>query len=123
MTAQTTYQQQNASVTTIIEQGRRSKEITIKMTQMNKDIQNLLQPEILQNIKTELGEYAHKTIALHQLPNNNLILVIMEAGVKEELTKYSNEWLEKAIPGTTIYKKIYPVIVHSIDRKTVDTTN
>ena len=60
---------------------------------------------------------------LYQLFNNNFILIIMKAGVKEKLIKYNNKWLKKAIPNTIIYKKTYSVIIHSINKKTVNIIN
>ena len=60
---------------------------------------------------------------LHQLFNNNFILIIMKAGVKEKLIKYNNKQLKKAILSIIIYKKIYPIIVYNINKKTVDIIN
>ena len=60
---------------------------------------------------------------LYWLFNNNLILVVTEAEIKEKLIKFNNKQLKKVISGIIIYKKTYLIIIYNINRKTMNIIN
>ena len=47
----------------------------------------------------------------------------MKIKVKKKLIKYNNKSLKKAILNIIIYKKIYLIIIHNINKKTVNIIN
>jgi len=114
---------QNATISASMEQGRREREVNIRINKDKYQGQEPLTGEILNKIKEVVGPcIAGEALALRRLPSGDLILQLASLEAKVYLEEHP-EWLNAAVPGAKMHLKTYPVMVHGVKKAAVDTTN